>query len=311
MALSTDIAQTGDRTGVRRSRLRPTKEAMMRPSIRIALFTTLFVQSAALGASDASAQSAAVTQNDDRVAETAPVTNTQDWTASAGAVLNTGNTRSYSFNGGTAFSITRGRNQFSFTSAGNFGKSDPDEPDPTMQDHRYISTSRNVISRARYDFFMARQHAIFTSLGHRWDTFSGLDARVQWQVGYQYNFIREEKHRLWAEAGYDLTFDNIHGQMDENVTYHSARFFAGWDHHVSEAVAFKTGLEGLFNVMDGADWRVNWENTLTSHINGNFSIELKFNLYYDHQPVVVDAALNIVKERTDTRTTLNLVLDMW
>src|SRR5262245_62170737 len=104
----------------------------MRSPLRISLFTALFAQ---LAAGSAFAQDR--TQHSDHVNETAPTEDTQNWTASAGAVLNTGNTRSYAFSVGTSFAITRGRHGFSFDSAGNFGKADPQEPDPTMQVHEY------------------------------------------------------------------------------------------------------------------------------------------------------------------------------
>ena len=109
----------------------------------------------------ASAQAPAVTQNSDRVAETAPSTDAQNWTASAGAVLNTGNTRSYSASVGTSFSITRGRNGFAFESAGNFGRAVP------AGGTQYATNAKNLLSRARYDFFVSTRNALFASLAHR------------------------------------------------------------------------------------------------------------------------------------------------
>lgn len=273
----------------------------MRFTTRATLLALLVSQSFSGGAF---AQPTNAAQNTEHVNDTAPTENSQNWTASVGAVLNTGNTQSYSVSGGTNLTIVRGRNGFGFESSGNFGRAVPAATETMPNPDDYLTNARNLLTRARYDFFITTQHAVFGSLVHRWDTFAGLDARIQAQVGYQYNFIREEKHRLWAEAGYDYTWDNWHGAMDRRVDYHSARLYAGWDIHTNESVAFKTGLEALFNVEDGADWRLNWENTLTAQLVGRLSVEVKFNLFYDHQPVTG-------KQETDTRTTLNLVLDMW
>lgn len=257
----------------------------------------------------ASAQGPAVAQNTDRVAEAAPTTDTQNWTASGGVVVNTGNTRSYSGSLGTAFSIVRGAHGFGFESTGTFGRAAASGTDT------YVTNSRNILSRARYDYFFSQRHAAFVSGAHRWDTFSGLDARVQAQVGYQYNFIRETNHRLWTEIGYDFTYDNlVQTQVasmpgvltpaDDRLTYHSVRGFVGWENQMNEHVSYKTGLEALFNVQVSQDWRLNWANTLNASISEKFQIELKFNVLYDHQPVQGFRT-------TDTRTTVNLVLDMW
>lgn len=271
----------------------------MRTSMRTAFAAAL---ATALGTASAMAQTPAVTQNTERVVEAAPSTDSQNWTASLGAVLNSGNTRSYSLSGGTSFSITRGRHGFAFESAGNFGRAVP------AGGNDFATNAKNLLSRTRYDIFFAERHAGFVSAAHRWDPLSGLDTRLQAQIGYQYNFIRESNHRLWTEIGYDFTFDNLVQAMgvpaDDTEVYHSARAYFGWENNLNEHVRFKTGLEGLFNVQTTEDFRLNWENTLTTQIAGRLSIELKFNLLYDNLPVPGF-------EKTDTRTTVNLVLDMW
>lgn len=264
----------------------------------------LLVAGSLFAASTASADAPAVTQNTDRVVEAAPSTDSQNWTASAGAILNSGNTNSYAVSGGTNFQITRGHHQFAFESTGNFGRARA--AGATV----FTTNAKNLLTRLRYDYFLSERNAMFVSGVHRFDPLAGLDTRLQGQIGYQYNFIRESNHRLWTEIGYDITFDNLVQSgspltpADDTRVYHSARAYLGWDNNLSEHVRYKTGLEGLFNVQHTTDWRVNWENTLTTQIRGRLSIELKFNLLYDHQPVQGF-------KNTDTRTTLNLVLDMW
>jgi aspartate carbamoyltransferase catalytic subunit len=61
-----------------------------------------------------------------------------------------------------------------------------------------VDTARNLNSRARYDFFLTRMDALFLAAVHRWDTFAGLNARVQGQTGYLRNVFRKKGHRLWT-----------------------------------------------------------------------------------------------------------------
>src|SRR6185312_15987407 len=71
-----------------------------------------------------------------------------------------------------------------------------------------VDVARNLRSRGRYALFLSTMDALFLSGIYRWDTFAGLDARLQGQVGYMRNLYVEEKLRLWGELGYDLTYEN-------------------------------------------------------------------------------------------------------
>lgn len=251
------------------------------------------------------AQTPAVTQNTERVDEEAPSEDTENWTASAGANISSGNTRSYTFNAGTSFSIIRGNEGFAFDATTSYGRAVP--AGGTMG---FETNARNFQAKARFDHFFSHRHAGFLSTAFRWDTFAGLNARVQAQIGYQYNFIRETNHRLFTEVGYDFTFDDVVRSgippmpVDDTIPYHSARLFLGWDNQLSDDVKFKTGLEALMTVDVPEDWRLNWDNTLNVSVGSRLQIELKFTVLYDHQPVQDRRA-------TDTRTTASLVLDMW
>jgi len=235
--------------------------------------------------------------------------------ASVGGQLNTGNTEAWQLNAGSAFVLVRGRHGLALNMDFSYGRANVEDdtgPDGEPIDEP-VDTVRNLRTKARYDFFLTPMDAIFTASAYRWDTFAGLDARVQGQLGYMRNLFRETDHRLWAELGYDLTYDNydpdplLSDPMDPMspvlTAYeivHSARGFIGYDNKVNAALTFLTGLEALFNVEDTEDVRVNWDNALRSAISGSFQLEVKLSLQLDTQPVPG-------AEKLDTVTTLALI----
>lgn len=233
------------------------------------------------------------------------------WTATLGAVLNLGNTRSWTVNGGTNFRLVRGRHAFTADASINYGQADLPDDEP---DRGFVDTARNVNLKARYDLFFTEMDAVFVAAAYRWDTFAGLDARVQGQVGYLRNFFKEDEHRFWGEVGYDLTYDNYDPDplpdpndptmfLDGDAIVHSARLFLGYDNHLNDAVTFLTGLEALFDLQDGKDVRLNWDATLSSKIAKKLALDVKVSVKFDNVPVPG-------KEKTDFTTQLNLVYQL-
>ncbi|MBO6938527.1 MAG: DUF481 domain-containing protein [Deltaproteobacteria bacterium] len=231
-----------------------------------------------------------------------------DWNLSAGGVFASGNTRSWTLNAGTAFKLVRGRHGFSLTWGLAYGRADLTPNDDATD---YEDTVRNSNARARYDFYLTKMDALFAAVAHRWDTFAGLDTRLQGQVGYLRNIFAEENHRLWGEVGYDLTWDNFDPDplldpddptivLDGTQIVHAARGYLGYDNQLNENVHFTTGVEALFNLQEGRDVRVNFDAALQASLIGSLSLELKFKMLFDNVPVPG-------KVETDTLTTVNLV----
>ena len=135
-------------------------------------------------------------------------------------------------------------------------------------------------------------------------------ARIQNQIGYLRNFVRNEKHRFWLEVGYDLTWDSFFVidpttmvRTDDTAIVHAARGFLGWESTFNEHVKAKAGAETLFNVQDGQDVRLNAYAGVTTSFTDKFKLELLFTVLYDHQPVPGN-------ERTDTTTLVSLIYDI-
>ena len=269
-----------------------------------------------------------VTQHtEDVVAEIpAEVEDETTWNIAAGANISTGNTRARNFNAGTDFYVLRDIHALSFRTAFVFGQADVDGGGPG----NYEINSRNLNSRLRYDIFLTANDALFIAVAHRWDSFAGLQTRVQFQAGYLRNLIKNESTRVWLEAGYDFTFDNRQNSANQRVIcseadvanpllpectrvvrnfqdIHALRLFYGATHAFNENVTGATGVEFLVNLneLEGGeadrfeDIRLNWEASLNARLVENLAIEVKFRLLYDRVPAA--------SEELDTNTLISLI----
>lgn len=268
-----------------------------------------------------------VTQHTEDVVAEIPA-ETEDettWNIAAGANISTGNTRARNFNAGTDFYVLRDIHALSFRTAFVFGQADVDGGGPGD----YQINSRNLNSRLRYDIFLTESDALFIAVAHRWDSFAGLQTRVQLQAGYLRNLIKNESTRVWIEAGYDYTFDNRQNSANQRVIcseddvtnmvggctrvvrnfqdIHALRLFYGATHAFNENVTGATGVEFLVNLNDleGGeadrfdDVRLNWEASLNARLVENLAIELKFRLQYDRVPAA--------SQELDTNTLISLI----
>jgi len=158
----------------------------------------------------AKAQPEEVEQHIEEVAHEAFQEDVTNLNASLGGQLNTGNTEAWQLTTGSAFALVRGRHGVSLTMDFSYGRANvADDTDAAGEPiDELVDTIRNLRTKGRYDFFLTPMDAIFAASAYRWDTFAGLDARVQGQLGYMRNFFREKDHRFWGELGYDITYDN-------------------------------------------------------------------------------------------------------
>jgi putative salt-induced outer membrane protein YdiY len=264
----------------------------------------------ALLTAPAVAQPAGVEQHTEAVAAEAFQEDVTTLNASLGGSINTGNTQAWQLSTGSAFSVIRDRHGFALTMDFSFGRANVVEPEGAAPNDELVDTVRNLRTKARYDFFLTPMDAVFLASAYRWDTFAGLDARLQGQLGYMRNLFKETDHRFWAELGYDLTYDNYDPdplldpetmvELPGDEVVHSARGFLGYDNKINATLTFITGIEALVNVEDTGDVRLAWDNALRSAISGSFQLEAKFSLQLDTEPVPGT-------QEVDTLTTLNLI----
>jgi putative salt-induced outer membrane protein len=271
---------------------------------------SVLVALGALAASPVAAQPAAIEQHTEAVPVELFQADVTTLNASFGGSMNTGNTEAWQLNTGSAFNVVRDRHGFALNMDFAFGRANVVEAEGTPANDELVDTVRNLKTKARYDFFFTPMDALFLAGAYRWDTFSGLDARLQGQLGYMRNLFKETDHRFWAELGYDITYDNYDPDplvdpdtmmlLPGDEVVHSARGFLGYDNKLSATLTFLTGIEALLNVEETGDVRVAWDNALRSSISGSFQLEAKFSLQLDTEPVPGT-------KDVDTLTTLNLI----
>jgi putative salt-induced outer membrane protein YdiY len=224
---------------------------------------------------------------------------------SFGTTLNSGNTKAYAGTAGGRFVLNRKLHQFSAEALGSFAKSYNPALDSVER------SAMNVIGRVRYDYFVAKNDALFVALAPRSDQFAGIDLRLQSQAGYLRNlYVPADNHKLWGEVGYDGTYDNfsgfapagsVHvGPVPESEFIHSGRLFLGYSNLLTPLASLNLGIEFLYDFEDSGNNRVNSTLELTSSLSQRFKLSVLSRILYDQTPVPD-------KEKTDYITTAQLV----
>lgn len=270
------------------------------------------------------AQPAAAAQHTEGVA--APPAEDDDdevFTLQLGGTLNFGNSRTLQIAGGTHFLIHRDVHQFTFDLQATIGMAAVRDQ-TTREWGDFQDTARNILGTMRYDLFLDPDDALFAAIAGRHDTFAGLDFRFQGQAGYMRNIFREGEggsHRLWGELGFDVTVDDRAPNPLPNPgvdpatcgmtgmppctlpnleDQYSVRLYLGYDNHMNESWSFRTGLEALFDVVNGDNVRLNSISELRVTLDRNLQASLRFTLLFDNVPVPGN-------ESVDTTTVLTLV----
>jgi putative salt-induced outer membrane protein YdiY len=221
-----------------------------------------------------------------------------NFSTSFGGAMTAGNTESMQATVGTVFGMIRERHALDLTMDFAYGQARPSRSQPL------VDTVRNLRSRGRYALFLSTMDALFVAGAYRWDTFAGLDARLQGQVGYMRNLMVQDKMRLWGELGYDLTYENFDPDPlpdpDDATRFikgykylHSARLFLGYDNQINPMMVVLLGIEGLLNVQDPGDSRVNGDLALRSVVVDRLQLELKLSVQIDTEPAPRNPKLEI------------------
>lgn len=242
-------------------------------------------------------------------------TDATELSLSAGALLSAGNSRSVALTSAARFRLRRDRKQLSAAAAANYGQSAADRDAPLEK------TVENYQARVRYDYFVARQVALFLGTSARRDRFQGLNWRFNVDPGIGYYFVDREKYRFWAELGYDLQHDvrslrainaaAAEGTVvDRTETRHNGRTFVGYENSLTRGVTLTTGLEYLQglapfrdDVTDRVNWRLNWDLGVSSSVAEGLAIATTLSIKYDNNPLPE-------VERTDAVSAVSLVYEM-
>ncbi|MBX3268978.1 MAG: DUF481 domain-containing protein [Sandaracinaceae bacterium] len=273
----------------------------MQRHFRIALALALALAGAATSPDLASAQAAPDTaaQHQDRVAARNPEDDLR-LQLTAGAALAYGNARNFAVNLGGNFNVRRDQHAFLAEVGWIFGMTAVrDDPAMMMYDFGdFAETTNNFTGRLRYDFFVDDDNALFGVFRARRDPFANLEPRVQAQVGYLRNLLREDKHRFWVEIGVDYSYDRFSdgllevggGVQSTDRSLFAARGFIGYTNEINSALTYTTGLEVLWVVLrapaavDPGHFRFEWVNRFRSQIEDWLQVSLDITGRFDSQP---------------------------
>lgn len=271
----------------------------------------------------------------EKVKDEAPEEDTTSLAVSLGGLINGGNTRSWTVNAGFNFHMVRGAHAFGADGQFAYGRASliEDLGDDTFARRDWDDTTRNAVLGARYDLFLTDMDALFLAGRWRWDTFAGLDTRLQGQIGYLRNLYKVENHRLWGEIGYDLTYDNLAPDpfidpalseadrmslgcadpqtamptcYNDEAIVHAARVYLGYNNQLYENIQFSFGTEVLLNLEQPEDVRVNVDVALNASIAKRLQVETKYRLLFDNVPVPNAPGLG-ERSKADHQFTVSLI----
>ena len=238
-------------------------------------------------------------------------------TLSAGGQLATGNSQLLAGTVNGSVDSRHGANGYGAALLGNYGQGAPPGAQP-------VETAENLQLKLRYDRYVIDQASVFLLLTGRHDKFQGLDFRLNIDPGFKYLFMKEAANSLWAEAGYDLQFDDRNpsalGEVDDKgnpvldssgnqvqlpqtQVDHSTRLFFGFRHAFNKEVTLAAGVEYLQSVVAVQsiyDSRLNFDALFAAKVSGGLSVGLGFSARYDRFPLPG-------KQDLDTASTLTLI----
>ena len=240
-----------------------------------------------------------------------------DWKvqAKAGGMLTTGNVQSKVVTATLDASRQSGQNKVSLNGTAAYGTSNntfapvPSAGDPTMVDGlaRTSTTSTNEWkARGRYDRFLTPNNSAYGAGLIGANRVAGKRLYGGGQVGYSRQLVKNERHTLVAELGYDFSYESyvpVPGKTLDGVSIHSARVFAGELWSLSKDTGINVSAEALFNLnketgaLDSStgqpgvdafkDTRLVAKAGLSTRLFQSLSLAVGFTWRYDQNPAPI------------------------
>jgi hypothetical protein len=160
--------------------------------------------------------------------------------------------------------------------------------------HEEKRTTREAWSlRGRYDLFVTHHSSAYLSASAGGDRPAGKQRVLAAQIGYGADVLRQERHSLRLEAGYDLTredFVSASGALE----IHSARLFVGYAGKLHERLTLTCQAEVLTNLNEERsrapriarleDTRLLASSGVAYQLNGVLSVGVRLSAIYDAAP---------------------------
>ncbi len=165
-----------------------------------------------------------------------------------------------------------------------------------------VDTAKNWDGSLRYDRSLSGWWSLYASFGLEADRFAGFTQRNNHDLGTHYDIVKKEETTLFAEAGYRYTY-TMYTTTPAGVdaAANILRVYVEGTQKILERSAFRLWVEYLPNFTTPEDYRINFEPSLVSQLNGFLSLKVGYLVKY-HNVVVPPA-----DERSDRLFTTSLV----
>ena len=265
-----------------------------------------------------------------------------EWKASAqaGLVVTTGNAESTTASGAATASRKEGNNKVQLDAQGTYVRSailfiEDMNGNGTIDNENEIRTDSQTTTKSwdvkiRYDRFLSAINSLYAVGKIGANEPAGKELVAGGQAGYSHLIVNQEKHKVTAEAGYDLAYEKFvtaGATGDDDVVIHSARTFLGYAGTVTADTGVAASVETLVNLNEvdlptgtaefAEDTRVTGDASLTTKLYKNISFRFGFQVKFDNAPApraaipgaAYGAGFTPEAKKTDTKTEAALIIN--
>ena len=231
----------------------------------------------------------------------------------AGAIWLAGNTKSINANGGVNFGVAHLGNKFTLDFAGSYGRgvvagSGSDE---------WVEIAKKVGGALRYDRFLIPDvNSIYLGGGALHDPLAGYLVQARGDVGYSHQLVKNDKHSLVVEGGFNYTRDEFmpvaEGGTGGGQNFVGGRIAGAYALNVNDTFGFTQSIETLLGGREnqdaggpGFDGKLVSDTGLSGALSSFLSVRLGFKLAYDFVPPLKADGTSF--EALDTQTSITVV----
>jgi putative salt-induced outer membrane protein YdiY len=252
-------------------------------------------------------------------------------TADFGLVLTTGNAESTNFALSNKFKYSWSNAELSFDAAAL--RNESTTTTLTNVDGTVTETESTAVTASLYALALKYRRDIsprfywFVASSWYQNFFAGVDDRYIAGGGLGYVFVKEPRHLLRGEAGFDYTREDPLGNpvpgvpatdVLETTDYASLHLFLGYEFKISETAKLTEDLNFNDSLDTTSDWRALSVTAVTASLTSKLAIKVSYTVGYDNRPaerVVLDSVgpvltdVSVPFEKTDTILAAALVVN--
>lgn len=231
-----------------------------------------------------------------------------------GGAWTTGNTSSWSLNGGLTGSHRVNRSEFSLKLGANVGQSIVDADanaflDTAERDAGYVPSAQKYFGTLRYDYYVGENDTLYLQADELIDRFAGYASRTQGEFGYRRILANTDQLDLSAELGTGMVkevyVDDANEATAASALFVGARAKVDLAYTFNENVALTESIElydPFYDFTAGASAvdRFRFGNTasLVAKLTDTFSLKVSHQVTYNNVPNTI--TLPVVNTTPDT-----------